>query len=675
MAAFDFPNSPSNGDTYTANGVTFQWNGSVWVRYSASMGAQGSTGPTGAQGAVGSTGAQGATGSGGSTGAQGAAGPTGAQGATGSTGAQGSAGSNASISSNADNRVITGGSGTNLVGESTLTFDGSTLTNTGGAGVFKKNSNNYILVGSTDAGGATVIIDGDSNGDGSGSDYAYIQHDTSGNLNIVATNPADSSNMIFNTGDGSEALRIKSTGRIEIGTGSGVFGSAPMEFKVSSSSGWGSFPEHISLVDQKAYNASDNGGGIVFSGKFNSGGTATTFGGIHCKKANTTDGEYGGSLHFLTRTHGGSNDERLSITSGGTVNITRKTQATPPAGNGTFTDAGLDTDGGDLATGRIFLQGYQKAANSDFMTGINNEGASLVLYDYSNNQYKQKWHKNGGTELWYGTVNRLETTSTGVDISGSTDGVLNINTTDGRGSFIRLKQSGTTKVWVGSSEGFGQGDQDDGALMAVDNIHLMSSMTRRVTILGGGMTEIYGGGSSTPWGASFKAAESSNSTRCFFEGTNGQSNRTFSFMSENGKLRVSGNGTAGSSTGTQLVYLSSTTSTSWSSGSDIRLKENITEIPNVLDKVKNYRCARFNFIGDDASDIQNIKFGFIAQDWVDDFPEVLSTSTQDADDPTDTTEYYGMQYTETIPVLLKAIQELNAKVETLQNEVNTLKSS
>ena len=72
MAAFDFPNSPSNGDTYTANGVTFQWNGSVWVRYSASMGAQGSTGPTGAQGAVGSTGAQGATGSGGSTGAQGA---------------------------------------------------------------------------------------------------------------------------------------------------------------------------------------------------------------------------------------------------------------------------------------------------------------------------------------------------------------------------------------------------------------------------------------------------------------------------------------------------------------------------------------------------------------------------------------------------------------------------
>ena len=127
MAAFDFPNSPSTNDTYSANGVTFQWNGSVWTRYSASQGAQGSTGPTGAQGAVGSTGAQGATGS---TGAQGATGPTGAQGATGSTGAQGAtgaAGSNASISNNADNRVITGGSGTNLNGEANLTYDGTNL--------------------------------------------------------------------------------------------------------------------------------------------------------------------------------------------------------------------------------------------------------------------------------------------------------------------------------------------------------------------------------------------------------------------------------------------------------------------------------------------------------------------------------------------------------------------
>ena len=68
MAAFDFPNSPNTNDTYTANGVTFTWNGTKWMRTSPSVGAQGS---------IGSTGAQGATGSGGSTGAQGATGTTG----------------------------------------------------------------------------------------------------------------------------------------------------------------------------------------------------------------------------------------------------------------------------------------------------------------------------------------------------------------------------------------------------------------------------------------------------------------------------------------------------------------------------------------------------------------------------------------------------------------------
>ena len=52
MAAFDFPNSPSTNDTYTANGTTYTWNGTKWVRTSPSIGAQGATGPTGAQGAT-----------------------------------------------------------------------------------------------------------------------------------------------------------------------------------------------------------------------------------------------------------------------------------------------------------------------------------------------------------------------------------------------------------------------------------------------------------------------------------------------------------------------------------------------------------------------------------------------------------------------------------------------
>ena len=161
MAAFNFPNSPSVNDTYSANGMTFTWNGTKWERTSPSVGAQGATGPTGAQGATGPTGAQGATaaqgaqGATGATGAQGATGPTGAQGATGATGAQGATGSGgstgaqgatgatgaqgatgstgaqgalATINSNTDNFVLTGtGTANTIQGETNLRFDGSTL--------------------------------------------------------------------------------------------------------------------------------------------------------------------------------------------------------------------------------------------------------------------------------------------------------------------------------------------------------------------------------------------------------------------------------------------------------------------------------------------------------------------------------------------------------------------
>ena len=100
MSAFNFPASPSNGDTYTANGVTFTYSSSstAWQRSSAvgAQGAQGHQGATGSTGSTGPTGNTGAQGAAGPTGAQGATGSTGAQGATGPTGAQGASNSNAS---------------------------------------------------------------------------------------------------------------------------------------------------------------------------------------------------------------------------------------------------------------------------------------------------------------------------------------------------------------------------------------------------------------------------------------------------------------------------------------------------------------------------------------------------------------------------------------------------
>ena len=75
------------------------------------------------------------------------------------------------------------------------------------------------LVGSTNAGGAYFKLDGDSNGDGSGGDYARLVHDTDGRFYI--DNLKSTADIVFRNGaSATERLRIVSNGYVNIGTGS-----------------------------------------------------------------------------------------------------------------------------------------------------------------------------------------------------------------------------------------------------------------------------------------------------------------------------------------------------------------------------------------------------------------------------------------------------------------------
>ena len=77
MAALDFPDSPTTGQTYTApEGSVWEYDGTKWDI----VGTENSIGPTGPTGAVGPTGPQGDQGDTGPTGPQGDLGPTGPQG-------------------------------------------------------------------------------------------------------------------------------------------------------------------------------------------------------------------------------------------------------------------------------------------------------------------------------------------------------------------------------------------------------------------------------------------------------------------------------------------------------------------------------------------------------------------------------------------------------------------
>ena len=120
--------------------------------------------------------------------------------------------SGVSVANQADNRLITcTGTTDSLNGEANLTFDGSAFN-------LQKTGAPYILVGSTNAGGATLVLDGDSNGDASGIDYAFLTHNTDGDLDIVVDNPANAGNIKFFTNSTTERLRITSGGQVCIGT-------------------------------------------------------------------------------------------------------------------------------------------------------------------------------------------------------------------------------------------------------------------------------------------------------------------------------------------------------------------------------------------------------------------------------------------------------------------------
>jgi len=92
---------------------------------------------------------------------------------------------------------------------------------------------------------------------------------------------------------------------------------------------------------------------------------------------------------------------------------------------------------------------------------------------------------------------------------------------------------------------------------------------------------------------------------------------------------------------------------SWVNGSDARLKENIKTIDKGLADVLSLRPVSYNRIGAEQTEI-----GFIAQEVQPIIPEVVH----------DTGEYLGISYGNITAVLVKAIQELSAKVTALESK-------
>jgi hypothetical protein len=109
-----------------------------------------------------------------------------------------------------------------------------------------------------------------------------------------------------------------------------------------------------------------------------------------------------------------------------------------------------------------------------------------------------------------------------------------------------------------------------------------------------------------------------------------------------------------SAVGGSGVYLNGTAATSWTSASDERLKDIIEPISNAVSKIASLRAV----IGKFKFDENNTRKPFlIAQDIQAVLPEAVDASNPDR---------LGVAYTDVIPLLVAAIKELTARVQTLE---------
>ncbi len=147
-------------------------------------------------------------------------------------------------------------------------------------------------------------------------------------------------------------------------------------------------------------------------------------------------------------------------------------------------------------------------------------------------------------------------------------------------------------------------------------------------------------------------------SRAFIEST-GSTHVIGARVGANGHYALGAINAAGTVVGGVVVNASSTT---YATSSDYRLKENVDYTWDATTRLKQLKPARFNFIADDTNTLVD---GFLAHEVSSVVPEAI-TGTKDAVDADGNPEYQGIDHSVLVPLLVKTIQELEARITALE---------
>ena len=127
---------------------------------------------------------------------------------------------------------------------------------------------------------------------------------------------------------------------------------------------------------------------------------------------------------------------------------------------------------------------------------------------------------------------------------------------------------------------------------------------------------------------------------------------------------VNGNGTVG-------IISTSGSSTTYSTSSDYRIKENVEDMTGAIDRVKQLSPKRFNFIADDTNTLVD---GFLAHEAQSVVAEAVTGTHNEVDD-NDNPVMQGIDQSKIVPLLTGALKEAIAKIEALETRVTALENA
>jgi hypothetical protein len=223
----------------------------------------------------------------------------------------------------------------------------------------------------------------------------------------------------------------------------------------------------------------------------------------------------------------------------------------------------------------------------------------------------------------------LKIADTGASVSSNADELVIENTSDAGLSILTLSSGGAINLVGGGSTIF---------TANTSTAKFNHSGTYDVRSFG-----FVGNGT----GAGWKILRDSNQGTMFIETHFGTTRTLINFVNTNGT--VGGISTSGSST-------------AYNTSSDYRLKENVEYSFDAIERLKELKPARFNFIADSNKTVD----GFIAHEVQEIVPEAI-TGEKDGE------EMQAIDQAKLVPLITKALQEAITKIESLESEIDQLK--